>query len=131
MPAPSAKKPKVRAQPKRAKKSFFLTTPIFYINDKPHIGHAYTVIAADALARWHRAQGEDVFFHAGTDENASKTVQAARAAGEPTQAYADRMAALWRSTWDSLGISYSDFIRTTEPRHAEQVLDFFSRVRSE
>ncbi len=130
MPTKTAPKNRSARQAKAPSKKprFFLTTPIFYINDKPHIGHAYTMVAADALARWHRAKGEDVFFHAGTDENASKTVQAAKAAGEPVQAYADRMAVQWRATWDSLGFSYDDFIRTTEPRHAEQVLDFFKRI---
>lgn len=127
-PKPEPPKPvKLRPIPRPAG-PFFVTTPIFYINDNPHIGHAYTAIAADTIARWHRAAGREVFFLTGTDENSAKTVQAARAASEPVPAYTDRMAAQWRSTWDALGITYDSFIRTTEPRHHKTVLDFFSAV---
>jgi len=73
---------------------FYITTPIYYVNDKPHIGHAYTTIVADVLARWRAARGEDVVFLTGTDEFAPKTVDAAKKAGEEIRAYADRMANL-------------------------------------
>ncbi len=109
---------------------FYVTTPIYYVNDKPHIGHAYTTIVADMLARSRRAYGEDVCFLTGTDEFAQKTVDAAKKAGEETQAYADRMAAIWRSTWEKLGISNTDFIRTTEPRHMEVVQEVWRRVQA-
>jgi methionyl-tRNA synthetase len=107
---------------------FYVTTPIYYINDKPHIGHAYTTIVADVLARFHRAKGEDVLFLTGTDENSQKSVDAAKKSGEEIRAYTDRMAAIWEETWQKLGISNTDFIRTTEPRHLEMVADFWGRV---
>ncbi|MBI4176504.1 MAG: class I tRNA ligase family protein, partial [Candidatus Aenigmarchaeota archaeon] len=107
---------------------FFVTTPIYYINDVPHIGHAYTTIAADILARWNRLAGKDTFFLTGTDENSVKTVQAAHRAGEDIGKYTDRMAGRWRETWRRLGLSNDDFIRTTEERHRKFVTDFFSRI---
>jgi len=109
---------------------FYITTPIYYINDKPHIGHAYTTIAADVLARWRFGQGEDVIFSTGVDENAQKTVDAAAKHNEEIHAYTDRMAGIWESTWSKLGISYTDFIRTTEPRHAAVVVDFWKRMEA-
>ncbi len=109
---------------------FYITTPIYYINDKPHIGHAYTTIVADVLARWRGGLGEDVTFSTGVDENAQKTVDAAAKLGEETHAYTDRMAEIWESTWQKLGISYTDFIRTTDPRHAEVVSDFWKRMEA-
>jgi len=78
---------------------FYITTPIYYVNDKPHIGHAYTTIVADTLARWRGAQGERVRFLTGTDENSQKTVDAAKKSGEEVHAYTDRLAALWESAW--------------------------------
>ncbi len=107
---------------------FYLTTPIYYVNDKPHIGHAYTTIIADTLARWRRGRGEDVVFLTGTDEFAQKTVDAAKKAGEEVHVYTDRMAETWRSTWEKLGISNTDFIRTTEKRHIETVKDIWARA---
>ena len=109
---------------------FYITTPIYYVNDKPHIGHAYTTIAADVLARWRFGQGEDVTFSTGVDENAQKTVDAAAKHKEEIHAYTDRMAEIWESTWRKLGISYTDFIRTTEPRHAVVVTDFWKRLEA-
>ncbi len=110
---------------------FTLTTPIYYVNDKPHIGHAYTTIAADALARFHRLRGDDVFFLTGTDENSQKNVQAMEKAGESDLvAYLDRMANTWKSTWAELGISIDDFIRTTEPRHLAGVERFWRAVEA-
>src|SRR5580704_14421724 len=100
---------------------FYITTPIYYINVKPHVGTAVTTIVADTLARFFRQRGDDVLLLTGTDENAQKTVDAAQKNGEDIVAYTDRMAAVWESTWEKLGISNTDFIRTTEPRHIETV----------
>src|SRR3982751_2303647 len=102
---------------------FFITTPIYYINDKPHIGHAYPTIAADVLARYHRQQGDEVLFSTGTDENSQKTVEAAEAAKQDTVAYTDKTAKQWQKIWDTLGISYDRFVRTTEPAHQKVVYD--------
>jgi methionyl-tRNA synthetase len=107
---------------------FYITTPIYYINDKPHVGTALTTIVADVLARFYRERGEDVLFTTGTDEYSEKVVDAAAKAGESVEAYTDRTAAIWESTWEKLGISNTDFIRTTEPRHAETVKDIWNRV---
>ncbi len=107
---------------------FYITTPIYYINDKPHIGHAATTIAADVLARFYRQHGNDVLFLTGTDENSQKTVDAAKKAGEDLPAYTDRMALAWEATWENLRISNTDFIRTTEPRHLETVKDLWGRI---
>ena len=96
---------------------FYVTTPIYYVNDAPHIGHAYTTVIADAIARWHRLLGEDVFFLTGTDEHGLKVKRSADEAGVTPIEQADLNSARFRETWDSLGISYDDFIRTTEPRH--------------
>lgn len=109
---------------------FYITTPIYYVNDKPHIGHAYTTIIADVLARWRRALDEDIVFLTGTDEFAQKTVDAAKKSGEEIRAYTDRMAEIWRSTWEKLGISNTDFIRTTEARHMETVKEIWARVEA-
>ncbi len=107
---------------------FYITTPIYYVNDKPHIGHAYTTIVADTLARWRRTQGMDVAFLTGVDENSQKTVDAAKKNHEEVRAYTDRMASIWRAAWDKLGIEYTDFIRTTEERHIEVVNDIWNRI---
>ncbi len=98
-------------------KTFYLTTPIYYVNALPHLGHAYTTIVADTMARYRRLAGEDVRFLTGTDEHGDKIAQAAQKAGVPPQAYADRIAGAFRETWQGLGITNDDFIRTTEPRH--------------
>lgn len=109
---------------------FYLTTPIYYINDIPHIGHAYTTIVADVLARYHRLKNEEVLFLTGTDENSQKNLEAARRAGErDLKKYLDKMSARWAETWDLLNISNDDFIRTTEKRHWEAVKKFFLKVQ--
>ena len=100
---------------------FYLTTPIYYVNAEPHLGHAYTTIVADALARWHRLAGDRVWFLTGTDEHGDKIAQAAAAAGVSPQAYADRISSVFRDTWRRLGISNDDYIRTTEDRHKKVV----------
>jgi methionyl-tRNA synthetase len=109
---------------------FYVTTPIYYINAVPHIGHAYTTIVADVLARWHRLRGDDVFFLTGLDENSVKTVQAAKEKGfKDIQAYADSMAKVWVEAWKLFDISYDDFIRTTQERHRRNVYELFKRVK--
>jgi len=100
---------------------FYLTTPIYYVNAEPHLGHAYTTIIADAMARWHRLAGDRVWFLTGTDEHGDKIAQAAAKAGISPQANAERVSASFREAWRRLGISNDDFIRTTEPRHEKIV----------
>ena len=108
---------------------FYVTTPIYYVNDAPHIGHAYTTIIADALARWHRLLGDDVFFLTGTDEHGTKLVRSAEAQGLTPLEQADRNSERFREAWRLLGISNDDFIRTTEPRHYRAVTELLSAVR--
>ncbi len=107
---------------------FFLTTPIYYVNDAPHIGHAYTTVNADALARWHRLAGDEVFFMTGTDEHGAKVAESAAEHGMEPKAWADQTAARFRAAWKGLDIDYDDFIRTSEPRHYRAVQTFLQRV---
>jgi methionyl-tRNA synthetase len=100
---------------------FYVTTPIYYVNDAPHIGHAYTTVIADALARWHRMAGDEVLFLTGTDEHGLKVQRAAEAHGLTPQEQADRTSRRFREAWNELDISYDDFIRTTEDRHHRAV----------
>lgn len=108
----------------------FITTPIYYVNDVPHIGHAYCTIAADTLVRYWRIKlgRENVFFLTGTDENSQKTVDAAATAGQPISEYLDGMAAQWKSTWEQCGIDFDDFIRTTEGRHVRTVHEILNTI---
>jgi methionyl-tRNA synthetase len=108
---------------------FYITTPIYYINAEPHLGHAYTTMVADAIARSRRLMGEDVFFLTGTDEHGQKVERAAQKAGIETKAFADRIADKYRTLFRSLNISNDDFIRTTEPRHIRAAQDIWRRVR--
>ncbi|MDA0321609.1 MAG: methionine--tRNA ligase [Verrucomicrobia bacterium] len=96
---------------------FYITTPIYYVNDKPHIGHAYTTILADVLARYHRLLGDPVHFLTGTDEHGQKVQQAAESGGIPAQDHADRTVVRFQELWERLEITNNDFIRTTEERH--------------
>jgi methionyl-tRNA synthetase len=100
---------------------FYVTTPIYYVNDVPHIGHAYTTVTADALARWHRLLGDDTFFLTGTDEHGLKVQRAAEANGLTPQEQADQTAERFKEAWRLLNVSNDDFIRTTEPRHYRSV----------
>jgi methionyl-tRNA synthetase len=109
-------------------KSYYITTPIYYVNDVPHIGNAYTTIIADAVARYHRLKGENTFFLTGTDENATKVVATAKDRGMETKAFVDQLAEQFKEVWKTLDIKYDDFIRTTEPRHIEVVEAIFSRL---
>jgi len=108
---------------------FYLTTPIYYVNATPHLGHAYTTIVADAMARWRRLADDDVWFLTGTDEHGDKIAQAAAKAGVPPQAYADRISGAFREAWQALGITNDDFIRTTEPRHQTVVQAILQTLR--
>src|SRR3954447_24542937 len=107
---------------------FYVTTPIYYVNDAPHIGHAYTTVAADVLARWRRLWGDDVVFLTGTDEHGLKVQRAAEERGVSPQEWADVTSERFRETWAQLDIGYTDFIRTTEPRHYAAVSQFLQQV---
>jgi methionyl-tRNA synthetase len=107
---------------------FYVTTPIYYVNDVPHIGHAYTTVAGDVLTRWRRLWGDEVFYLTGTDEHGLKVQRAAEARGVPPSQLVDETAGHFRETWDGLDIAYDDFIRTTEPRHYEAVKRFLRRI---
>ena len=107
---------------------FFATTPIYYVNDAPHIGHAYSTVTADALARWHRLAGDDVFLLTGTDEHGLNVARKAEANGLTPQEQADRTSERFRQAWALLDISYDDFIRTTETRHHRAVQAFLQKV---
>lgn len=111
------------------RKKFYVTTPIYYINGDPHIGSAYTTIAGDVLARLHRQLGEDVYFLAGLAEHGDKISESAEKAGKPVQEYADEMSIKFIETWKNLDITYDDFIRTTEDRHAKAVTKFFEKLK--
>ena len=108
--------------------AFYLTTPIYYVNDRPHLGHAYTTIVADTMVRYRRLAGDDVWLLTGTDEHGDKIAQAAAKAGVTPQALADQNSAAFRETWRALGISHSDFIRTTEERHQKVVLAILQKL---
>ena len=106
---------------------FYVTTPIYYVNAEPHLGHAYTTIIGDALTRWHRLMGEDVKFLTGTDEHGLKIQQAAEAVGKQPQQFTDEIAPKFAEAWKRLNIANDDFIRTTEPRHRRAVLELLQR----
>jgi methionyl-tRNA synthetase len=110
-------------------RKFYITTPIYYVNARPHIGHAYTTIACDTIARRQRMLGADTFFLTGTDEHGQKIERAAQAAGKTPQQYADEISAEFRKLWQRMGISNDDYIRTTEERHKKRVQELFRRIR--
>jgi methionyl-tRNA synthetase len=109
-------------------KRIYFTTPIYYVNAEPHIGHAYTTIVADVLNRFYKLAGYDTFFLTGTDEHGDKVAQAARAAGETPQAYADRISDLFLALWPKLNITHNRFIRTTEEAHKKVVQHILQKV---
>ena len=109
-------------------KRYYITTPIYYVNGAPHIGHAYTSIAADVLARFKRLDGYDVLFVTGTDEHGQKVEKAAAAAGLEPQAFTDQVSADFRDMAAKMGISYDDFIRTTEERHKRSTAELWRRL---
>ena len=109
---------------------FFLTTPIYYVNARPHIGHAYTTIVADVLARRSRAQGIDTFFLTGTDEHGQKIERSAAAAGIPPQQFADQVSAEFRTLWDRMGLTYDRYIRTTDEAHKRGAQKLFADLHA-
>jgi methionyl-tRNA synthetase len=108
--------------------TYYITTPIYYVNDAPHLGHAYATIASDALARFHRAQGKDSYFLTGTDEHGQKIEQAASKKGKAPQELADEVVGRYQATWKHLHIANSDFIRTTDHRHKLVVTEMWKRM---
>jgi len=108
---------------------FYLTTPIYYVNGRPHLGHAYTTIVCDAIARRKRALGVETWFLTGTDEHGQKIERSAKAAGCTPEEFATKVAGEFRGLWDRLGLTYDDFIRTTEPRHIRGVQHLFATLR--
>ena len=113
-----------------ADKSFYLTTPIYYVNDAPHIGHAYTTVAGDVLTRWHRQRGESVWYLTGTDEHGQKVLNAAQSNNVSPQDWCDNLVeSAWKPVWKDLNIANDDFIRTTETRHTERVQKFLQQLK--
>ena len=112
-------------------KTFYITTPIYYVNGVPHVGSATTTLLCDALARFHRLRGDKVFFLTGTDENAPKVAAAAAKEGIDTLRFADTVSQRFRDCWGYLHVTNDDFIRTTEPRHAAVVAEVFRRLQSQ
>jgi len=109
-------------------RAFTITTPIYYVNAEPHIGHTYTTVVVDTLARYHRLAGEDVFFLTGTDEHGDKIAEVAAREGAAPEAIALRYSRAFRDTWDALGFAYDRFIRTTDEDHARAVRHFLTRL---
>ena len=107
---------------------FYITTPIYYVNDKPHIGHAYTSIIADVFARWHRLNNEKVFFLTGTDEHGGKIEKAAAEKHKTPKELVDETSQKYKDTWAKLNVSYDKFIRTTDKDHEEAVKEFIKKV---
>jgi methionyl-tRNA synthetase len=115
-----------------SEKSFYLTTPIYYVNDAPHIGHAYTTVAGDVLTRWHRQRGESVWFLTGTDEHGQKVLNTAEKNNVAPQDWCDKLVEnAWKPVWKDLNIANDDFIRTTEARHMERVQRFLSGLKDQ
>ena len=110
-------------------KTFYITTPIYYVNAHPHIGHAYTTIACDTIARRHRMLGDDTWFLTGTDEHGQKIERAAQAAGKTPQQFTDEVSAEFRALWQRMGLTHDDFIRTTSDRHKQGVQALWRKIR--
>ncbi|MGB4266182.1 MAG: methionine--tRNA ligase, partial [Limnochordia bacterium] len=110
------------------RQKFYITTPIYYPSDKLHIGHAYTTVVADSLARWHKFLGKEVRFLTGSDEHGQKIQRIAQEKGVSPQEYVDRIVASFKDLWKRLNIEYDDFVRTTEPRHERAVQEVFRRI---
>ena len=108
---------------------FFITTPIYYVNARPHIGHTYTTVVCDAIARRHRMLGHDTYFLTGTDEHGQKIERSAAASGTSPQQFTDQVSAEFRALWDRMGISYDQFIRTTSPEHKRGVQAMFTLLK--
>ena len=108
--------------------TFYITTPIYYVNARPHLGHAYTTIVADSLRRFHTLLGEDTWFLTGTDEHGDKIVKAAEAAGQTPQEFVDGISGQFQALWPKLGIKHDQFIRTTDADHKARVQAFLQKV---
>jgi methionyl-tRNA synthetase len=108
---------------------FYVTTPIYYVNAEPHIGHAYTTIVADVMNRFYKLSGAETYFLTGTDEHGDKIVAVAREAGKTPREYVDHNSELFRALWPRLNISHDYFIRTTDPAHKETVQGVLQRVK--
>jgi methionyl-tRNA synthetase len=108
---------------------FYITTPIYYVNARPHLGHSYTTIVCDAVARWHRMLGHDTYFLTGTDEHGQKIERSAAAAGKSAKQFTDEIAGEYKALWQKLGIKYDQFIRTTDDEHKRGVQEMFKRIR--
>lgn len=106
----------------------YITTPIYYINDIPHIGHAYTTIAADVLARYYKEKGDEVFFLTGTDEHGAKIAEAAKNAGKEPKEFVDGLLPRFKEAWKNLNIEYSEFFRTTDPKHEKIVQELVGKL---
>jgi methionyl-tRNA synthetase len=113
------------------KNTFYLTTPLYYVNDEPHIGHAYTTVLADVIARYHRLFGESVHLLTGTDEHGQKVAQAAEKIGRDPQEHCDLTSLRYKDVWAKLDISYDDFIRTTEKRHKDVVIKLLEKLHKQ
>jgi methionyl-tRNA synthetase len=113
----------------KGKEKFYITTPIYYVNARPHIGHAYTTLVCDAIARRKRMQGFDTYLLTGTDEHGVKIERSATEAQAPPQKWVDKISAEFRALFDKMGISYDDFIRTTEPRHKRGAQELWKRIQ--
>ena len=110
--------------------TFYITTPIYYVNARPHLGHAYTTIVADSLRRFHTLLGEDTWFLTGTDEHGDKIVKAAEAAGQTPQEFVDGISGQFQALWPKLGIKHDQFIRTTDADHKARVQAFLQTATS-
>ena len=111
-------------------KAYYVTTPIYYVNDAPHIGHAYTTVAGDVLTRWHRQKGEATWYLTGTDEHGQKVMRTADANGVAPQAWVDKLVdEAWLPNWKALNIANDDFIRTTSERHTKRVQTFLQKLK--
>src|SRR5690625_4847651 len=108
--------------------AYYITTPIYYPSANLHIGHAYTTVFCDAIARWQRSKGREVFFLTGSDEHGLKIERAAREQGKEPLEYVDEIVASFRELWSRLNVQYDDFIRTSEPRHKRVVQAIFQRL---
>ena len=103
------------------KKKFYITTPLYYVNDEPHIGHAYTTVLADVISRIHKMRGESVYFLTGTDEHGQKVQEASEKRKLTPKEHVDEYVKRFKDVWNKLNIEYNDFIRTTEKRHTDRV----------
>ncbi|HKZ22464.1 MAG TPA: class I tRNA ligase family protein, partial [candidate division Zixibacteria bacterium] len=111
-------------------KRFFITTPIYYVNDKPHIGHAYTTIVADVLTRFHKINQEEAFFLTGTDEHGTKVAETAKQLKKSPQQLCDENSQLFKQVWEKLNIRYDYFVRTTEKKHIEAVKKLLNNLNT-